>query len=1019
MNTIRFGFRSAYRGLCAFALFLLHPVWAVAQTSTGTITGTVADAGTQQFLNQAEVQVQGTDITGFTDNEGFFRLAGVPAGPQTLLVNYLGLTPEKFSVTVVPGQTTTRTFQLKSDVYVMGKFEVASEREGQAAALNQQRNADYMKSVVASDAFGDLHDNNAAELLKSIPGIALDYSGEDAIGFTMRGQDSIYASVTTDGNPIASGANGGPSGRQVNFRNVTVDNIESVEINRAPTAAQPANSLGGSVNFVTKNAFSQRGRRVRLQAGANFNSDSTTLGRTYEEPGKLGRTVFPAFQFNYSDTFRADSNHPLGVVVMGLLGGRYLHNTQFQRTYTYVPGLATGQQVAPSAPAIANSLVLREASAGWRQRSVAVNLDYKVSERTTAFVRTSLQEGPTNAVYGQNHSITFTAANQTSGAGTALVALNGNSADTIDSRPNATPVAAGSSSGSRITKVSGQERYDSQVYQFSGGAKHRLGDLNVDYNAYFSRAFDRADTSGQPFTGGMTFTYDLINVGFLAQNVQDAAGVAVGQTSGADYRSLANYGRLTSVKGIRSSLDRRWGAKVDAKWQVPRFPVPLTLQAGLADDMQCRIMVPSGANPRKWYGAGPDGVFGNADDAPLNLGQFADMRLPSGWVHRGPTTTVDTGEWLDIAKLGAYATAHPEVVTADLVTEATGAKAKKVMTEDIPAAYVMGSFRFGRFTVLPGMRWEQTIDTGKGWGRLNTPIAASLPLAERAALTTAQYRRFVRKTTYDGFYPNCQARYSVTPNFIVRGAYTETIGRPNFGNLLPGDTVNPANGTISRNNPDLEPFQAKNYDISAEYYFGKNTGSFMASLFRKEIRNYFANTSFSLPGGANNGYDGMYEGYTVTQQSNIPGTTRSEGLEFGYQQRLRFLPGELGNLSAIASYTHVRSTPPPGVLRVTGFYPDVFFGGLTYAGHGLRVDLKYNLRKQWYTAVNNTNGELTYNPDDARWDLAVDYRFARRYEFFFNWRNFTRSSAITYVGSRLISAVEAGSLINVGVRTEF
>jgi len=391
MNPIAACSVSGFRALLACSLQLIWSVTLFAQPSTGTLTGTltgtVADASTRQFLNQAEVRVQGTEILALTDNEGFFRLSAVPAGTQTVQVNYLGLEPGQFSVTVAAGQTVTRAFELKSGVHVLGEFVVSSDREGQAAALNQQRNADYMKSVVAADAFGDLHDNNAAELLKSIPGITLNYSGEDAIGFVMRGQDSTYATIATDGNPMASGANNGPAGRLVNFRNVTVNNIESVEINRAPTAAQPANSLGGSVNFVSKSAFSQKGRSLRLDVGLNFNTDSAHLGRSYEGLDREEYTVFPAVQVNYSDSFRRDSEHPIGLVANALLGGRYLHNTAFNRTYTYVPPIPAGQQVSASTPAIATNLVLTEAAAGWRQRSVGANADYKLSERTTIFVR--------------------------------------------------------------------------------------------------------------------------------------------------------------------------------------------------------------------------------------------------------------------------------------------------------------------------------------------------------------------------------------------------------------------------------------------------------------------------------------------------------------------------------------------------------------------------------------------------------------------------------------------------------
>ena len=985
--------------------------------ATGTITGTIANAATRQFLNQAEVRVQNTDLATLTDSEGRYRLSGVPAGPRVVVVNYLGLKAQEAAVTVTGGSTVTRDFELSSDVYVLEKLVVATDREGQAAALNQQRNADYMKSVVASDAFGELHDNNAAELLKSIPGMALDYSGEDAIGFTMRGQDSTYATITTDGNPAASGANNGPSGRNVNFRNVSVNNIESVEINRAPSAAQPANSLGGSVNFVSKSAFSQKGRRVRLDFGANFNTDAARLDRTYQGLDHESYTVFPAFQLNFSDTLRAESAHPIGVVFNASLGGRYLYNYNFARAYTYVPPIPAGQRVSAAAPAIASSLALREASAGWRQRGLSVNIDYKLSERSTIFLRASYQEGPQYNVYGLNNSMTMTAANQTAGAGAAITAINGNSATTIDSRPNATPVPAGSSTGSRIAKTSGSAMADNQWNQYSGGAKHQWGDLGVTYNLYYGRAFDRRDPSGAPNTG--TLTYDVTNVGFTLQGLQDPDTVMLRQTAGPDYRNIANYGRVTWVSDTRFSLDRRWGGKIDVRRDFSGWRVPFVFQAGLVDDTQCRITTGVSTGARRWFGTGPDGVFGNADDVALPLAQFRDSRMDGRWRLRGPTDNVEVGQWIDIKKLFDHAREHPEAMTTDAVLDVTAAKAKKVFIEDIFAGYAMGTFRWGRFTVVPGVRWEQTTDSGKGWARANVALPAGLSPAQQAARVEAQYTKFTRKTRYSDYYPNLQAKYAVTPALLFRAAYTEAIGRQNFGTLLPGDNINVTAGTISRNNPDLQPFQARNYDLSAEYYFERSAGNLTASVFRKDISNYFTTVGSILPGGAGNGYEGLYQGFMLTQQVNIPGVTRTDGYEIGYQQSLRFLPGHLRNLIATMSFTHLSSTTPPGLLAVTGIYPDVYFAGLSYVTSRIRVDVKYNLRKQWFTAVNNTTGELTYNRDDGRWDFAFDYRFTRRTQFYLNWRNLTKSNAETFVAGRPINLVGAGSLINTGVRIEF
>ncbi len=61
---------------------------------------------------------------------------------------------------------------------------------GPGPAGNDQKNADRMKSVIASDAFGVLIDSNAAELLESVPGLAMNYAGAGTRS------DSTYAART-------------------------------------------------------------------------------------------------------------------------------------------------------------------------------------------------------------------------------------------------------------------------------------------------------------------------------------------------------------------------------------------------------------------------------------------------------------------------------------------------------------------------------------------------------------------------------------------------------------------------------------------------------------------------------------------------------------------------------------------------------------------------------------------------------------------------------------------------------
>src|SRR4051812_21974508 len=194
--------RSVVFALLSFAVLALSPGASAQTPGSGVITGTVANESSRQFLRNAQVSIAGTALSALTDADGSFRLANVPAGPQQVTVAYAGLEPETRTVTVAAGDTQRVSFALKSDLYELQQFVVAGDREGQSRAINDQKNADHIKSIVASDNFGDLVDSNAAELLKSVPGFAMNYAGEDAIGFVMRGQSSVNASIMMDGNGI-------------------------------------------------------------------------------------------------------------------------------------------------------------------------------------------------------------------------------------------------------------------------------------------------------------------------------------------------------------------------------------------------------------------------------------------------------------------------------------------------------------------------------------------------------------------------------------------------------------------------------------------------------------------------------------------------------------------------------------------------------------------------------------------------------------------------------------------------
>ena len=228
-------FRSAWAWLaCTFLLAV--PGVLRAQSGTGIITGRVLNANTGQYLNSAVVSVVGTNISATAEAGGAFTLVGVPAGNVRISASYTGLDTSETSVTVTAGQSTnidlsltSAAYQKDENVVKMGEFVVATEREGNAKAIQEQREALNFKQVIASDAFGDVSEGNIGEFLKLMPGISIDYVEADARSISIGGMDPKYTTILMDGAPIASaGSSDLGTGRITELEQLSVSSIETI-----------------------------------------------------------------------------------------------------------------------------------------------------------------------------------------------------------------------------------------------------------------------------------------------------------------------------------------------------------------------------------------------------------------------------------------------------------------------------------------------------------------------------------------------------------------------------------------------------------------------------------------------------------------------------------------------------------------------------------------------------------------------------------------------------------------------
>jgi hypothetical protein len=287
----------------------------IAQTAaTGTIEGRVLNATSGNYLNNVRVVVKDTVLEASTNENGEYRITGVPAGSASISATFTGLVPQTRNVTVAAGQTARLDFDLvltgtagdSSGIVKLEAFTV-EEREltAQGAALHEQRSAANIKNVVSMEEFGDLGITNPGHFLTYIPGVSNVYNTTGEVeGIGLRGMASSGTLVMFDG---AQAASNDPVSRSYNFSGTSTANLDRIEVTKVPTPDLPANAVGGSINMVTRSGFNRRTPLFRynllatIQAKGrheNIPAIGKKLAGTDAKTTALG--IQPGFDLSYS-----------------------------------------------------------------------------------------------------------------------------------------------------------------------------------------------------------------------------------------------------------------------------------------------------------------------------------------------------------------------------------------------------------------------------------------------------------------------------------------------------------------------------------------------------------------------------------------------------------------------------------------------------------------------------------------------------------------------------------------------
>jgi len=228
-----------------------------AQSSYGTITGTLKDSENGQPVVGANVTLRGTFIGATTDVRGKFTLRRITPGTFTVAVSMLGY--ERLllgGIVVRAGETRTieiplRPAPLQTDPVVI----TASRRE------QSLQEVPVSLSTVTARAIADRNVVTLDDALRFVPGVNMLSDQVNIRGSTgySRGVGSRVL-ILLDGLPYITGDTG-----EINWETIPMFSVDRVEVVKgAGSALYGSSALGGVINVITKEIPSQSEFRFRL-----------------------------------------------------------------------------------------------------------------------------------------------------------------------------------------------------------------------------------------------------------------------------------------------------------------------------------------------------------------------------------------------------------------------------------------------------------------------------------------------------------------------------------------------------------------------------------------------------------------------------------------------------------------------------------------------------------------------------------------------------------------------------------
>ncbi|PID29015.1 MAG: hypothetical protein CSB55_02810 [Candidatus Cloacimonadota bacterium] len=228
--------------------------------TTGKLTGSVKDNNGEKkaYLN---VVLEGTSLGALTDERGRFMILNIPPGTYTLVVQGVGIQPQKIQGVVISvDETTTEKIVVRSTDVQIDDF-VINERKQKMVKKGQT-------GSVVSISTEEIENSPIAD----IEGLVASKAGAVSTGgeVHVRGGRGNEVGYTVDGMSVSDPVDGGAV--------LTIDNdaIAAMKVMTGGLTAEYGNAQSGMVTVVTKDGGSEYSGKINFESDHFFGDGNNT-----------------------------------------------------------------------------------------------------------------------------------------------------------------------------------------------------------------------------------------------------------------------------------------------------------------------------------------------------------------------------------------------------------------------------------------------------------------------------------------------------------------------------------------------------------------------------------------------------------------------------------------------------------------------------------------------------------------------------------------------------------------------